>query len=147
MTHHTLKAALDQAIPFPVHQDRLGTPAPQAATRYDKIMAVRRGLQARRQRGRFLSAKLFSEPGWDILLELYAASLSQRRLTVTRLAERTGTPMTTTLRWITALESEDLARRDFNPLDRRLVYIVLTTKGEDALDAFFDHFPGEMVIL
>ena len=146
MSYQTLKAALDECAPFPVRESRPGTPAPQA-TRYDKIMAVRSGLQARRQRGRFLSPKLFSEPGWDMLLELYAASLSQRRLTVTRLAERTATAMTTALRWITVLESEGLARRDFNPLDRRLVYIVLSPKGEEALDAFFDHFPADMVIL
>ncbi|QNP44548.1 helix-turn-helix domain-containing protein (plasmid) [Sphingomonas daechungensis] len=46
-----------------------------------------------------------------MLLELYAADSGDRRLSISRLSERTQTALTTTLRWIQALESEGLVER------------------------------------
>ena len=75
--------------------------------------------EARQQRGRFFNSNLFADPAWDMLLELYGASLTERRLTVSRLAERSGVPSTTALRWIATLETEGLIDRQNDRFDRR----------------------------
>ena len=140
--------ALLPAMPFNGDADGLhGALQPRTAlSRYEKLMAVRRALQARRQRGQYFNCGLFSDPAWDILLELYAAATSQRRLAVTRICERTRTAMTTALRWIGALEQEGLVRREPNPLDGRQVFIVLTNKAIHTMDTYLDDLPPEGLV-
>ena len=93
------------------------------------------------------SASLFSDPAWDMLLELYVASLAQRRLQISRLMERTGVPGTTTLRWIAALEREGLVQRESDRLDARLVLLSLTEEGRKAMDVYFDMLPADTAVL
>jgi DNA-binding MarR family transcriptional regulator len=98
-------------------------------------------LKARRARARFFEASLFADPAWDMLLELYVAQLSQRRMSVTRLSEASGVPPTTALRWIDTLVRNDLAERRDDPLDGRRVYISLSDKGFSAVQAYLDSLP------
>src|SRR5437762_5630979 len=60
---------------------------------------VLRLLKGRRKRNDFFDATLFADPAWDILLELYAAELGQRRLSVSSLGLCAAIPATTALRW------------------------------------------------
>ena len=122
-------------------------PSRPARSRYDNVVAIRRSLQARRQRGQFFNMRLFSDPAWDMLLELYVAALSQRKLTVSRLSERSLTPLTTTLRWIAALEAEGIAKREVNPLDRRQIFINLTNRAIVLMDSYFEEIPIETALL
>jgi DNA-binding MarR family transcriptional regulator len=104
------------------------------------------GVQAKRRAARLLKirqGKLFSDPAWDILLELYAASLADRRLTVSRLADRTGVAMTTALRWINTLQQEGLLDRQDHPLDGRQVYHFLSQAGLQVMDSYFDDLSPE----
>ena len=48
---------------------------------------------------------MFGEPAFDILLALYIEGDAQPVM-ITTLVEAVGTPMTTTLRWVEALERE-----------------------------------------
>jgi DNA-binding MarR family transcriptional regulator len=147
VTELTLRTGFRPASLFEPQQDLEALPKRGPRTRYDALVAVRNCIAARQRRAGHFSAKLFSDPAWDILLELYGAALSQRRLTVSRLSERSGTPMTTALRWISVLEQEGLIRRETNPLDGRLVYIVLTGAGVVSMDDYFDGVPADSVIL
>ena len=122
-------------------------PSRPARSRYDNVNAIRRSPQARRQRGQFFNMRLFSDPAWDMLLELYVAALTQRKLTVSRLSERSLTPLTTTLRWIAALEAEGIAKREVNPLDRRQIFIILTNRAVVLMDSYFDEIPIETALL
>jgi DNA-binding MarR family transcriptional regulator len=124
-----------------------GRAAPIAAdpvdTCYRRIHGIRRYIAARAGRGRFFNPRLFADPAWDMLLELYVASLAQRRLQVSRLVERSGVPMTTALRWINALEREGLVKREPDVHDSRLVLLSLTDKGRRAMDDYFAELPIE----
>ena len=122
-------------------------PSRPARSRYDNVSAIRRSLQARRQRGQFFNMRLFSDPAWDMLLELYVAALTQRKLTVSRLSERSLTPLTTTLRWIAALEAEGIAKREVNPLDRRQIFIILTNRAVVLINSYFEEIPIETALL
>jgi len=107
-------------------------------SRYAQLNAIRAGLQARQLRGQFFNAKLFADPAWDMLLELQAATILERRLTVSRLTERSGVPGTTALRWIATLEREGLIQREEDRLDGRRYYLSLSQKGVDAMNAYFE---------
>lgn len=102
---------------------------------------VRDILRARARRSDFLSAGLFAEPAWDMLLALYGAELAQRRLPVTSLCASAGAPMTTALRWIQALEKEELVFRRRDPLDGRRIFVDLTAKGCEAMRSYFASLP------
>jgi DNA-binding MarR family transcriptional regulator len=116
-------------------------------SRYTKLNAIRAALKARRQRSDFFSAKMFSDPAWDMLLELYAAYLADRRVNISRLAERSAVPMTTALRWMTTLQSEGLIDRRDDPFDKRRYFLSLTAKGLNAMDKFYDNLqPGTKLL-
>ena len=86
---------------------------------------VRALLKLRRNRDRFFDASLFADPAWDILLELYASSLGQYRMSVSSLCAGAGVPATTALRWINHLEEKGLISRRPDPTDGRRCFIML----------------------
>ena len=62
------------------------------------LQTLRRGREA------LFGPKLFSDPAWDIILELYGASLGSRRSVCSRdLARSLKTPHSTIKRWIDVL--------------------------------------------
>lgn len=127
-----------------LHHDLRGSLAFRVGIKGDLTKAkwCRQLLRARRERSRFFGERLFSDPAWDMLLELYAAELSQRRVSVGGLATGSGTPMTTALRWIDALVKDGLAERRQDPLDARRVFVSLTIKGSHAMDAYLQSLPS-----
>jgi hypothetical protein len=63
-------------------------------------------LSVRRERRRTFGDDLFSDPAWDILLELLAARLAQRRVALADLSDIV--PASTLARWVAALEERGL---------------------------------------
>lgn len=116
--------------------------APLTPDEAERLAQVREVLQLRRARTRYFKSQLFGEPAWDMLLELYAANLTQRRMSISSLCESSGTPATTALRWLTTLEQEGLLQRRADPLDRRRVFVELTEAGSKALGAYFHNVRG-----
>lgn len=106
---------------------------------------VRGILRARQERARHFPANLFADPAWDMLLDLYAAELSQRRVSVTSLCIASNVPTTTALRWITALEKARLIERRADPLDGRRYFMSLTLAATDAFKAYFSGLSGQVL--
>ncbi len=106
---------------------------------------VRRLIHERNRRTEHFPACMFSDPAWDVLLELYAFELSQQRVTVTQLGTMSYVPATTVSRWISALECEGLVERKIDDLDNRKVFVALTRKGKFAMDGYFRGGPGEEI--
>jgi DNA-binding transcriptional ArsR family regulator len=104
---------------------------------------VRAVLWARRQRELVLGKELFSDPAWDILLELYAAALGQRRVPTSELSIAAGIPLTTTLRWISKLESDGLVTRADDPLDGRRVWIALANQAVPMMSSYFNQVAAQ----
>lgn len=109
-------------------------------------MTIRRSLAARADRRRFFRSSLFADPAWDLLLELYAATLLQRRMTISRLVGRSGVPMTTALRWIATLEQEGLVERQPDRFDRRRIFLSLSANGRSAMESFLDTVEAESTL-
>ena len=73
--------------------------------REDHVLSI---LSGRRGREAAIGRELFSDPAWDILLELYAARLGQRRMFLRELARSIDTPQSTAARWISVLSDRGL---------------------------------------
>ena len=112
------------------------SPAADSAT-------VRYVLKAREARRLFFNKELFCDPAWDMLLDLYACDLEERRVTVGSLCVASAAPATTALRWIKKLQDEGLIRRENDPFDYRRVYLELTPQARQAMNNYFAAFRGE----
>jgi DNA-binding MarR family transcriptional regulator len=86
-------------------------------------------IEIRRIRFRHFAASAFTDPGWDILLDLMSARLAKRPVPVSSACAAAGVPATTALRWVDQLASAGLVRRLPDPSDRRRVLLELTEDG------------------
>lgn len=90
-------------------------------------------LMARRVREEVLGAELFSDPAWDIILDIYAAEARGERIQISSLAPMSGVPSSTARRWAHKLEALGLLERDRDERDQRLSYIRLSQYGHDRI--------------
>lgn len=93
-------------------------------------------LMARRMREEVIGADLFSDPAWDILLDLYAARDRGDRVQSTSIASMAGVPASTGRRWAKRLVDRGLLERERDRRDQRLTFVRLTAKGEEIMSAF-----------
>jgi DNA-binding MarR family transcriptional regulator len=98
---------------------------------------IRRILKWRESRERIFGEPLFADPAWDMLLELYAARLSDRNESVSSICLASRVPSTTALRWIRHLENTGWIDRAQDPHDGRRYFLRLTDKAEAAMERFF----------
>jgi hypothetical protein len=98
---------------------------PMEATAHE----IRAVIRSRRMRAQFFTGELFADPAWDMLLDLYAARLEDRRVSVSSLCIAAAVPPTTALRWISTMHEAGLFERQADPVDRRRAYIVLSETG------------------
>lgn len=99
-------------------------------------------IKARNHRRSFFNSALFSDPAWDILLDLLSAEAEGKRRSISGVGLTANIPATTALRWISALEQEGLVRRENDPLDRRRTFVMLTDGGLLALRRYFETCAG-----
>lgn len=111
-----------------------GAPAPASESSYRD--AVKSLLLVRKTLERYVHADLFSDPCWDMLLELYSASLDGKQAYLTGLCFAAGVPLTTATRRLEDLVSAGLVSKSFDPVDRRRVIVNLTPEGRSRLERF-----------
>ena len=98
------------------------------------VAAMRRD---RDRREKFLPVRLFADPAWDMLLELYHAELRHYKVSVSNLCLASRVPPTTALRWIKTLEEAGLVTRRDDHLDGRRIYMSLSPAGLQAVGRYF----------
>ena len=98
---------------------------------------LRRIIRQRQLRARFFDGDLFADPAWDILLDLAAARVEHKRVSITSLCIASGVPPTTALRWIGQLTDAGLLQRVEDDTDRRRAFITLTDRAADAMARYF----------
>ena len=77
----------------------------------------------------FKPNRIFSDPAWDLILELYILRHEDKRMPVSCAGVAANTPATTALRWVTVLEHAGLVMRIPDTLDSRRHFIDLTPHG------------------
>ncbi|MDP2329670.1 MAG: response regulator [Reyranella sp.] len=96
----------------------------------------------RRTRAQYFPSDLFSDPCWEMLLDLYDARLAGAEVTVTSLGAASGVPLTTALRRMDTLQGHGLIARIEDAGDKRRTIIRLTGPGFQAVESFFDTYLG-----
>jgi len=121
--------------------DKLGVSEADATPSDDEVLSslanpnavhpsVLKGIiKARRNRQKYFEGDLFSDPSWDILLELTAAHIENRQESVTSVAIAASVPASTAIRKIRELADRGLVKRWTDPSDARRIFVALT---EDA---------------
>ena len=99
--------------------------------------AIRQMIKLRRLRDSYFDAELFADPAWDILLDLMAARLEGRNVSVSSLCIAAAVPPTTALRWITAMTESGMLLRQQDPDDARRVFIILSDEVAAKLNDYF----------
>jgi CheY-like chemotaxis protein/DNA-binding MarR family transcriptional regulator len=107
--------------------------------RRDALATLRR---IRKVRSKYLPEELFSDPCWEMLLDLYDSRLAGEDVTVTGLGVTSGVPMSTALRRIQELQKHRLIERVEDRSDKRRQLVTLTPDGLKAIDNFFDGYLG-----
>lgn len=92
---------------------------------------------ARRLRDKAFAPGLFSDPAWDILLDLYAARAHGQRVQIMSLSPMSGLPPSTARRWAKKLIELGLAEREKDERDRRLSFLCLSEAGTRLMSDFF----------
>ncbi len=117
-----------------------------AAATLPEARLIRRMIRQRQLRSRFIEGDFFADPAWDMLLDLAAARVEGKQVSVTSLCIASGVPPTTALRWIGALVQADLFQRVCDETDRRRAFIELTAAAADLLARYFDEVAALEVI-
>ena len=87
---------------------------------------VERMRKLRLKRNDVIGAELFSDPAWDMLLDLFASHDRGERVSAIALSLSSGVPQSTALRTIQRLEEKGLIVREGDPDDLRRSWIRAT---------------------
>lgn len=104
-------------------------------------LVVRDLIKARRKREQTFGLDLFADPAWDILLELYAASLAQRRMSVSGVCAVSAVPPTTALRWIEKLDRKGFLVREQDQFDGRRIWVRLSGRAKSMMEDYINSCP------
>lgn len=102
----------------------------------DLAKAAERLLASRKARRKFFPVRLFNEPAWEMLLALFLESDHGGTMNVKALVACSGSPATTSQRWIDQLFRFHLIDRVVDSADRRRVEISLSQQGLDAMSRY-----------
>lgn len=97
-------------------------------------------LQFYRSQVSMLGTMYFMNPAWNLLLEVYANGLLERRVFLTDTANAAHVPMTTALRYFTKLEEDGWLIRRVDTKDRRKRLYELSPKAIKKIEAYFAGF-------
>ena len=93
-----------------------------------------------------LGEDLFADPGWDILLDLFAAQEEGQQVSVSSLCIAAAVPPTTALRWITNMTEAGYLVRRQDPHDARRVYIELSEAMAGKLKDYFEAIADRVAV-
>ena len=96
---------------------------------------LRNVIKERRLREKYFDQGLFSEPAWDMLLDLALARIEHRNISISSLCIAAAVPTTTALRWIKILLDHNLIIRRADPNDGRRHYIHIRDESFDKIIA------------
>jgi hypothetical protein len=109
--------------------------APRKADREQAVASATLIAQCRKRRARFHPEYFFGEPCWDMLLDLFIANETGKKLTVTHLCTASQVPYGTALRYIGRLEARGDIVRAPDARDQRRCFVSITPAAADRMVA------------
>lgn len=121
---------------FPGQRRTVGSVTPNADFLKDIV-------RFRDERDRLLGPLKFSDPDWDILLDLAVAGVEGRKTTVTNLCAATNVSYATAFRRIEKLVNSGTLVRTPDPLDQRRIFVDLSPETRAAMFELIEKFATE----
>ena len=100
---------------------------------------VRSIQKSRLNRGDFIDTSLFSDPAWDILLDLTSAALEGRTVPVSSVCAAADAPLTTASRHVRELVASGMVKRWNDPSDKRRSLVALESGALEAMLGYITH--------
>ena len=131
------------SAPFPlrlVNDQASGTAVSHEPANELGLVAIAQWLYAwRRRRDELFDGpvRLFGEPAWDLLLDLFVMRGEGRDVSVTDVCIGSASPVSTAIRHIRRLELAGLVTRERDETDGRRSWLRLTEEGEVLLRRMF----------
>ena len=94
-------------------------------------------METRRIRDAMFPERYFSNPFWDIMLELYLADDAGETYCTSSIGLTSGIPPTTVLRYLSKLESDGFITRTDDRHDARRTLVRLTAQGAETMANVF----------
>lgn len=104
-------------------------PVPASSEGAELLVLARSMYRFRRHREAEFGPNLFSDPAWDILLDLFIAGEEGKKVSVSSACIGSCSPATTALRHLGTLVEKQLVIRKANEGDSRFVWVELTPAG------------------
>lgn len=127
----------DQSASYDMTSELASAPVDQPAVS-QSVRLAKMLVAIRKLRVPMIAGVEFFDPNWDMILDLYVARGTGRRVSVSSLAIAAGVPATTALRWMTAMVKKGIFARVPDPRDGRRIFIALTPEAAEMLDRYFD---------
>ena len=108
---------------------------------------VRKLIHRRRLRDQYFGGDMLADPAWDMLLDLFAAGMEQKDVSVSSLCIAAAVPPTTALRWISAMTEAGMLIRRFDPNDGRRVFISLSDDANTRMQQYFANLDGNIAVI
>lgn len=96
---------------------------------FDHLVLMRQTYALRRLRSDIFPFGIFSDPAWDILIDLYISLLEHRAVSVSSACIASCSPPTTALRHIATLQEKGLVARRPDLRDGRRIHLELSASG------------------
>jgi DNA-binding MarR family transcriptional regulator len=103
-----------------------------------RLMAARAWRRANELRHRISTERIFGDPAWDLLLDLYISRAESRRVAISNACAAAGVPATTGLRWIAKLQKLGWICRIGDVRDGRRAFVFLTDEGVQRIESLLD---------
>lgn len=110
----------------------------EATLREIRLTVALAWVGARRTRDNFFDPDLFTNPVWDVLLDLYVSHAKGRTECLSSVCVASNSPTTTVARWIGTLVNRGLIERAADPNDRRRTLLNLSAAGLKAMELTLD---------
>jgi DNA-binding MarR family transcriptional regulator len=97
-----------------------------------------------RSRTAVFGSGIFSDPAWDLLLQLYVAELDHRDRSLSELIKSMATPVSVVTRWITALVEAGIVASTRDPQTGGSLSISLTKDAATKMERLIAQWASEL---
>ena len=84
---------------------------------------------------------LFSDPCWDMCLDIYICDLNDEKIAISSVAHSSGIPMTTAMRYMNVMTEAGLLQKELNPSDSRMIFISTSKTLRDKISSVLAKLP------
>jgi Fic family protein len=106
----------------------------------DYVDLVERIYRSRRDRERVFDDRIFADPAWDLLLDLFVRSERNEQVSISSACHAASVPEATALRYLKALTEKAYIERISHPNDKRSTTLKMTPLGRSLMIEWLDHF-------